>query len=653
MKKLLFLLLAVILPMAVYAQLLDNNRMFQCAPYALKVFNQHQLMTTSRADLAANQMIMGHYDTDDVAPSTEGIGLNSTGKRQVGTVITPEEVAVFQGGKIVKFRVGLANAASISKVLIAKVSATGAVGSLQQISCSANAAGWNEITLSSPYTISLNSTQGLFIGFEYQQTAGQYPLSAVKVGDIYPTLWKNGLNWQDLGLDSYGNLSIQCVVESDNFPEYMVNVNSLTVEKFIKLGNDIEFTFKTKNFATATVAAGACTYDVLIDGQVMTTLTNTEAFGKNALTIEGAISSAGLASGKHTLTIAVNSLNGEPVASPASVSKDFTVFENGFARQMHIVEQFTSTYCTYCPLGNNMLSILTTMRDDIIWIGIHGNMSSGTDPMSTVQGDTIMAYQGGDSYPSGSFDRATGWESDNAIVTGLGFYEQYHQQVAEEIGSFFDYLAETPSYATININSTFDADTRKAVITVDGDITSDFDTMMGADSKLSVFITEDGLVYKQLNSGTWINDYVHNNVFRKALGSARGVNINKVDGDKYSNTFELTIPSTWKADNLNVVAFISRPLINGASGNYADMFVNQANKRKLGEYDEPATSMQGDVNGTGVVNMDDLSDLINYLLTNDATGINMEGADCWTDGDVNMDDLSELINYLLTGAWTE
>ena len=199
MKKLLFLLLAVILPMAISAQLLDNNRDFKRSPYALKVFNQHQLMTTSRADLAANQMIMGHYDTDDVASSGEGIGLNTTGKRQVGTVITPEEVAVFQGGKIVKFRVGLANAASISKVLIAKVSAAGAVGSLQQITCSANAAGWNEITLSSPYTISLNSTQGLFIGFEYQQTAGQYPLSAVKVGDIYPTLWKNGLNWQDLG----------------------------------------------------------------------------------------------------------------------------------------------------------------------------------------------------------------------------------------------------------------------------------------------------------------------------------------------------------------------------------------------------------------------------------------------------------------------
>ena len=652
MKKLLFLILAVILPMAINAQLLDNNRMFQRAPYALKVFNQHQLMTQSRVTLAENQMIMGHYDTDEVASSENGIGINSTGSRQVGTVITPEEVAMFNGGQIVKFRVGLANAARISKVLVAKVSAAGAIGSIKSFSCNVNAAGWNEITLSSPYAISLNNTQGLFIGFEYQQTAGQYPLSAVQVGDIYPTLWKNGLNWQDLGIDAYGNLSVQCVVESDNFPEYMVNINTLIADKFIKLGNDIEFSFNTKNYATATVAAGACTYDVLIDGVLVTTITNPQAFGRSALTIEGAIPSTGLAIGKHTLTIAVNSLNGEPVANPSSVSKDFTVFENGFARQMHIVEQFTSTYCTYCPLGNSMLSILTSKRDDVIWIGIHGNMQSGNDPMSTVQGDTIMSYQGADSYPSGSFDRATGWESDNEIVTGLGYYEQYHQQVAEAIGEFFDYLAETPSYATININSTYDASTRRALITVDGEITSDFDTMFGADSKLSVFITEDGLVYRQLNQGTWVNDYVHNGVFRKALGSVRGVTINRLDGDKYSNTFETTIPSSWNSDNLNIVAFISRPLANGASGKYTDMIVNQANKRKLGEFDEP-TSVRGDVNGDQNVNMDDLSELINYLLTGNEDGIDMGGADCLIDENVNMDDLSELINYLLKGTWSE
>ena len=130
MKKLLFLFIAVILPMAICAQLLESNRDFNRSPYAFLSLNQHQLMTTSRANLADNQMIMGHYDTDDVASSTEGIGFNSTGTKQLGTIITPEEVAVFNGGKIVKFRVGMANAAKISKVLVAKVSAAGAIGSV-------------------------------------------------------------------------------------------------------------------------------------------------------------------------------------------------------------------------------------------------------------------------------------------------------------------------------------------------------------------------------------------------------------------------------------------------------------------------------------------------------------------------------------------
>ncbi len=62
-------------------------------------------------------------------------------------------------------------------------------------------------------------------------------------------------------------------------------------------------------------------------------------------------------------------------------------------------------------------------------------------------------------------------------------------------------------------------------------------------------------------------------------------------------------------------------------------------------------AVRGDVDGNGDVNMDDLSALINYLLTSDATGIDMEGADCDMQGGVSMDDLSALINYLLAGAW--
>ena len=61
--------------------------------------------------------------------------------------------------------------------------------------------------------------------------------------------------------------------------------------------------------------------------------------------------------------------------------------------------------------------------------------------------------------------------------------------------------------------------------------------------------------------------------------------------------------------------------------------------------------IRGDVDGNQSVEMDDLTLLINYLLTGDASGINMEGANCDQEGDVTMDDLTALINYLLTGTW--
>ncbi|MBQ6079845.1 MAG: Omp28-related outer membrane protein [Muribaculaceae bacterium] len=660
MRKTLFILAAMLFTMAMNAQLLSNSNItLQHAPYALKSFTNHKsfnsrLMTPARADLADNQRIMGHYDTDDVAASDDGLGITGLpGVIPISTILTPNEIAMFQGGKIVKFRVGLANSTTVSRVFVAPVSSSGSIGTLTEWTCSVSSAGWNEITLATPYEINLDDNMSLLIGFDYRQTSSNYPISAVAVGDIYPSYIYYQGSWQNVGLDSYGNLSVQCIVEKDNYPDYYVGVSELYVPTYTKLGEDIYYLFATRNLGVLnSIPAEACTYDILIDGEVVATISNPEELTNNNKDLNGYIPSDGLTPGRHTMTIRVNTLFGEPVENPVSTSKDFMLFENGFERQMHLIEQFTSTYCTYCPLGNSMLSILTSMRDDIAWVGIHGNMQSGNDPMSTAQGDTIMAYQGGDSYPSGSFDRSTGWEDDVNIVTGLGYYEQYHQQVAQAISEFFDYLAEAPSFATININSTYDAGTRQAVITIDGEITPDFDEMMGADSKLTVYITEDGITARQLNQGTWVSNYVHNGVFRVALNSAMGNNLSR-NGNTYKNEFTYTIPSSWNAENLNVVAFISRPLANGATGVYTDMYVNQANKRKLGEFDEVPAGLRGDVNNDQAVTIADVTALIDYLLNHDASAINLDNANCNLDEGISIADVTALIDYLLSGGWPE
>ena len=63
-----------------------------------------------------------------------------------------------------------------------------------------------------------------------------------------------------------------------------------------------------------------------------------------------------------------------------------------------------------------------------------------------------------------------------------------------------------------------------------------------------------------------------------------------------------------------------------------------------GENDE---LLIGDVDGNGLVNMDDLTTLINYLVYGDIYQIDMDGADVDKDGFVGMDDLTGLINILV------
>ena len=138
------------------------------------------------------------------------------------------------------------------------------------------------------------------------------------------------------------------------------------------------------------------------------------------------------------------------------------------------------------------------------------------------------------------------------------------------------------------------------------------------------------------------NNYVHNNVLRQALVSIKGVDINHTSETTYKNEFTYTIPSNWNADNMHIVAFIGRPLRAGA---IRDIYVTNTNMRKLGEFDEP-TVVVGDVDGNGKVNIDDVTELINCLIS-DIEPANPAGADCYPDGRINIDDVTELINILL------
>ena len=61
--------------------------------------------------------------------------------------------------------------------------------------------------------------------------------------------------------------------------------------------------------------------------------------------------------------------------------------------------------------------------------------------------------------------------------------------------------------------------------------------------------------------------------------------------------------------------------------------------------------IRGDVNNDTQVNIGDVTALINYLLSKNPAGINLDAADCNKDTQLNISDVTALISYLLSKSW--
>lgn len=590
------------------------------------------------------QKIMGHYDNDSIA--SEGFSVTSSGTRSIAVILDPEELEVFQGGKIVAIRVGLSEPTNISRLFVIPVKTNGNYGQRTDWECNMGEAGWNTFQLETPYDINLEAGQKLLVGFYYEQVLNVNALSFVKVGlphDCY-TYTKVGTTskWKAINSTDNGNLSIQCIVEKDSYPDYRISAYDLKADHIAPVGDMLPFSVVVYNRGIKQIEPNALELNLLIDGEPVATITNDEPSVEGYCNIHAGAPTEGIAIGNHVLTVVLTAVDGQPLEAPISQEVEFIAYEQVYPRQKHIVEQLTSTYCTYCPLGNKMLSILTAQRNDIIWVGIHGNLGSGVDPFRSNQGDSIMSYltRGSISYPSGAFDRTIGWEDEASIVNGLGYSAKYHEEVAETLGYFFDQITATrPTVVEINGECSFDEETRTATVSFWGQMHEDFDEILGEDSRLTVYVVEDGLVAPQLNSGSWINNYMHNGVFRMAVGSVKGMPLNRVEGG-YRNDYQFSVPSEWDWNNLRVVAFISRPITNYIKG-FTDMYVNNAESFKLKR--EGGDDVKGDVNGDGEVNIADVNAVIAMILTQSS---DLSG-DLNGDMEVTISDVNALIDIVL------
>lgn len=541
----------------------------------------------SRIVLADNQRILA-YNTGEELPSSEnGLGIPSApGNNKAAIVISKDMLGKFVGGKIVMIRFGLCNAIGSSNVFILPYYESGMIGEeLSSQKVETTQVGWNDVRLDTPVEIT-DDVAGYFIGFEYVQKSSQsdyasFPLAVsgtpVDGTSLIYLNGQGGPGWYDVGLGDIGNFCIQAIVEKDDYPAKDIELSSLYTEfSWYKKGSDVKYAVSISNFGMQ--KPESYELKVALGDRVVATVSNPVTLTNAPQEYVGSFTvPADMASGVYNMTVSVGDIDGSVPVDVSEQATGLNVYDGsvGGERQKYLIEQATSQMCTYCPLGETLLKRMDAAHDDLAWVAMHGS-GMGNDIFNIREIDYWEAYVNCGGYPSATFNRLN---IEGSVAFGIGYQEQYAAQMAEVLYEYMR-MASAPALATIDIATEYDKDTRGLSIRVNG-TGSGLKSFYGDDAVINVYLTEDGLTARQLNQGRWVNDYTHNHVMRQFVTTYQG-DVMSWNGDSYENNYNVTLNPSWNADNMKVVAFITRKVdLNKIDPNQMD--VNNAELVEVGK----------------------------------------------------------------------
>ena len=563
----------------------------------------------NRIALDEGERLFGFYNTDELDLSGySSIGLTQyPGSYYAGAVFHSGVVSGFSNavsGQITKVRFAVAESIGSTTVRIFPVDLnTGQIGeAAAEEAVASTQKGWNDVVLTTPVTVEEN--KAYLISYDYTQTSRNYPLLVDmninpngETGEgclIYGNLGQ-GTGWYSV--TDAGNLCIQFVVKGGNYIDNDVALTKMSLAKqYFKADGELEYSFGVMNMGDDVPAS--YTLELSVDGNVVETLESPIALTNTAQTVTGKFAlPSGLSVGEHKIVAKVTKINGETPTENVSddnAEASFYVYSESLPRQMNLIEEYTSTLCMYCPLGHQLFEKWAKSRNDLIIVANHNSGMGKTDPMITTESDLLAMAFPTSGMPSAAFNRFYNAD-EGAVNFPVGYNSSYHEMLIDQtLNPFIEQTNSIPTFAAVDLKADYNENTRQLNINVSGEAVADFKTFVGEDAVLTVYLLEDSIVATQKCPDYSIDkEYVHNHVLRDVVSkNVFGDAINWTDDTHYSNDFTVTLDGSWNVKNMNVVAFISRPVKE--ESDVTDMWVNNANITRVlsGE-----TGINGIVNG--------------------------------------------------------
>lgn len=420
----------------------------------------------AKANLAANQRLVGYFNTDDCDTYLGVTGI--TGNNKVAMVLTADDLAPYYGKKIagVRFNLGegeTANGVFVENLKIADgqiTEATSLVSSDESVTSTAgakNTGEWHEVMFDQK--VELNSSfEGLFVGYNYKQKSNNYPIgvSSKVEGPFYiyanipASKGGNGEDWYQINSGGYG-LSIQLIVEGDFAPN---TVRPLEFGEFTVVKG------KSKNVAVSLWNIGSkltsIDYTIALDGKAGAEqhLDFGKDFGLGGTHSVEIPFAAASEIGKSTVTLTITKVNGEKNACVKnSATGTLYTVEKEFVKRS-VAEQFTGTGCGNCPSGHVAMHNMHNLYGDQ-FIGIALHQFNSSDPMYNYSYD--LGFTGA---PQCMVNRSSGV---------LAPYEQMPEVLKKSLNEI--------ALAEVTVAGTFaDEDTKvNATATVNSLVAGDYD----------------------------------------------------------------------------------------------------------------------------------------------------------------------------------
>lgn len=492
-----------------------------------------------------------------------------------GAIYIPQgTIATFAGNEIVGVNAGLASKLNIDKLTVwVRTDLNGENLVEQTITNKSEQSivkGWNTVKFDTPFSISADLNEGVYIGYSFHQPGSAFGVAAIKTPTPYGFYVQFGEDneWEDRSEE--GTICIEGLLQGENLPKINLSLSEISIpDVYIIDKGTMEISGKVRNLATWTVTGFNVSAEVngkrvataQVDDEIPYNTT-----GEFTVTLPLGITKIGDGTGEVTVVVDGIAEGDDEDPTDNSLTAGFNIVQHDFTHKI-FVEEFTTEQCPNCPrVGNYIHESLENpeFAEDVLVVCHHSGYYTDWLTASFDEKYTWLFNDGGSMYaPAMVIDRVP--QSEKTAVFSVSSKSDMEAKWRKQLAK--------PALVSLDITGVYDDDDPKKVkVIVNG---SKSIARLCDNPTITVFIVENDI--KARSQAGASGEYIHYHVGR-AVNSVWGEPI-EFDGDDYTYECEFNLNQTWVLDNLQVIAMIANynqynatdcEVKNAASLNYTD-----------------------------------------------------------------------------------